>query len=102
MLELVKDYDCVINYHPGKANVVADALNRKTIGNLSILQGTSISLRNKIQKFDLELVLKREIGHFATLTIKPTILERIKIAQSNDLMITKLKDECNQENVLSQ
>ncbi|XP_040996001.1 uncharacterized protein LOC121242168 [Juglans microcarpa x Juglans regia] len=31
-LELVKDYDCNINYHQGKANVVVDALSRKPMG----------------------------------------------------------------------
>ncbi|GKF41047.1 putative reverse transcriptase domain-containing protein, partial [Tanacetum coccineum] len=28
-IELVSDYDCVIHYHPGKANIVADTLSRK-------------------------------------------------------------------------
>ena len=28
-LELIKDYDCIIDYHPGKVNVVADALSHK-------------------------------------------------------------------------
>ncbi|CAA0812665.1 Uncharacterized mitochondrial protein AtMg00860, partial [Striga hermonthica] len=34
-LELVKDYDCTIQYHLGKANVVADALSRKVKGDLT-------------------------------------------------------------------
>ena len=29
-LELIKDYDMRLHYHPGKANVVADALSRKS------------------------------------------------------------------------
>ena len=33
-LELVKDYDCDILYHPGKANVVADALSWRGSGQL--------------------------------------------------------------------
>ena len=34
-LELLKDYDCTISYHPGKANVVTDALSRKSMGSLA-------------------------------------------------------------------
>ena len=35
-MELFKDYDCIIDYHPGKENVVADALSRKIISALSL------------------------------------------------------------------
>ena len=34
-MELLKDYDCSILYHPGKANIVADALSRKSLGSLA-------------------------------------------------------------------
>ena len=36
-MELIKDYDCVNNYHPGKANVVADAMSRKLVQTLRAL-----------------------------------------------------------------
>ena len=32
-LELIKDYDMKLHYHPGKANVAADALSRKSYAN---------------------------------------------------------------------
>ena len=35
-IELFKDYDCIVDYHPGKTNVVVDALSRKTISGLSL------------------------------------------------------------------
>ena len=34
-MELLKDYDMSLHYHPGKANVVADALSRLSMGSLS-------------------------------------------------------------------
>ena len=34
-MELLKDYDCTIEYHPGKANVVADALSSKIVRTLA-------------------------------------------------------------------
>jgi hypothetical protein len=36
-LELINDCDCEINYHPGKANVVAYALSRKSMVELVAL-----------------------------------------------------------------
>ena len=37
-LELVKDYDMSILYHPGKSNVVVDALSRLSMGSTSHLE----------------------------------------------------------------
>ena len=46
-LELLKNYDCDILYHPGKANVVADALSRKSSGSLAHI---SVEKRPLIQE----------------------------------------------------
>ncbi|TYJ99707.1 ty3-gypsy retrotransposon protein [Cucumis melo var. makuwa] len=45
-LELVKDYDCEIFYHPGKANVVADALSRKVSHSAALITRRAPLLRD--------------------------------------------------------
>ena len=51
-MDVLKDYDCEILYHPGKANVVADALSHKTAGS-SI---RDICMRMKIISPLLEMI----------------------------------------------
>ena len=48
-VELLKDYDCTILYHPGKANVVADALSRKSMGSLAHLSVDRRDIANEVQ-----------------------------------------------------
>ena len=42
-LELIKDYNLQVHYHPGKANVVADALSRKAHCNSLISEDFHLS-----------------------------------------------------------
>ena len=56
-LELIKDYDCSINYHPGKANVVADALSRKSSGFSATLLTTQNDIIKDLERMGIEIVM---------------------------------------------
>jgi hypothetical protein len=53
-LELIKDYDIEINYHPGKANVVANALSRKTYCNNLMVREEQPALHEELEKLRTE------------------------------------------------
>jgi hypothetical protein len=55
-LELINDYDLGINYHPGKANVVANALSHKKYYNATFARRMPPELRREIKYLNLTMV----------------------------------------------
>jgi hypothetical protein len=81
-LELIKDYDVEINYHPGKGNVVANALSRKKYYNATVVRKM---LHKEFGYLNLAMV------HETTMAVEmePTLKAEIKKAQLED---EKLKE----------
>ncbi|XP_073030630.1 uncharacterized protein [Primulina eburnea] len=67
-IELLKDYDLTIIYHPGKTNKVADALSRN----------------------NMDIVI------LASLSAQPCLQEMIKISQDRDPNLVKLKQQAEE------
>lgn len=57
-MELLNDYDCEIRYHPGKANVVADALSKKEHVKPRIARAMSIMVAPSVRNLILEAQAK--------------------------------------------
>ncbi|KAL0544458.1 hypothetical protein IC582_019573 [Cucumis melo] len=82
-LELVKDYDCEILYHPGNANVVADALSRK-VSHSAALITRQAPLHRDLERAEIAVSVGAVTMQLAQLTVQPTLRQRIIDAQSND------------------
>jgi ribonuclease HI len=69
-LELIKDYDLEIHYHPGKANVIADALSRKSHVNAIMVSQIPRELCEEFERLNLGFVAPTE---GITIEVEPTL-----------------------------
>nr|GFB45636.1 putative reverse transcriptase domain-containing protein [Tanacetum cinerariifolium] len=81
-LELLKDYDTNIQYHLGKANVVADALSRKS----GMIAGIMVEeeIIRELERLDIEFYVRGKHGYWASLRVEPDLISWIKEAQKED------------------
>ena len=87
-IELIKDYDVGISYTPGKANVMADALSRKSYCNKLMLQQYQPFLHEEFRKLNLEIVPH---GFPSTLVAKQTLEDQIRVAQRHARGVHRIK-----------
>ncbi|WVZ76756.1 hypothetical protein U9M48_024698 [Paspalum notatum var. saurae] len=80
-LELIKDYDLEIHYHPGKANVVADALSRRAHCNVIEVRPTARVICWEMNEIEMPVEFLVELYN---ISIEPTLRDLIVEAQKHD------------------
>jgi hypothetical protein len=88
-LELIKDYDLEIHYHPGKANLVADALSRKEHVHAAIVTQLPHELGEDFERLNMGIVAHTE---GITIEVEPTLEQEIRKGQIGDAKIQEIKD----------
>ena len=88
-MELIKDYDMRLHYHPGKANVVADALSRKSHLNTLMTEELPKELVEDLRELCVEIVPR---GYVAALEIQSTLMDKIREGQKMDKEIAEIKE----------
>ena len=89
-LELIKDYDLEVHYHPGKANVVADALSRKVHCNCLSVEPYNDTLCAEMQKLKLEIIPQGSLTH---ISVEPTLIDQVIMAQLHDKSVGIIKQK---------
>ena len=87
-MELIKDYDLEIHYHPGKANVVADALSRKAQCNCLSIVPSNETLCYELEKLNLGIITH---GSLNNLVLSSTLRDRIISAQKHNVGMEKIR-----------
>ncbi len=72
---MIKDYDCLIDYQLGKANVVTDALSCKTMASLRV---SSLFMVHELRALHASLEIDDEGQMIATWQAKPVLIDQLK------------------------
>jgi hypothetical protein len=93
-LELINDYDLGINYHPGKANVVADALSRRSHVSQLVVDSMPFELCEEFDKLNLRIIVNTEA---IKMEVGSSLLQEIRRGRLEDEKIQEIKRNIKKE-----
>jgi hypothetical protein len=93
-LELIKDYDLGINYRPGKANVVVDAISRRPHLNVLAIRKLLLEFCKEIEKLNLGWVSNTEV---ITMEVDSTLEQDTQKGQFEDAKIQEIKEQIKED-----
>jgi hypothetical protein len=93
-LEFIKDYDLEVHYHPGKANVAADALSQKAQCNCVTMDSKIATLCDELCKLNMEIISSGTLNY---ILVEPTLHEQISMAQIGDKGVQVIKEMLEQK-----
>ena len=90
-MEYLEDYDFTFHYHPGKENVVVDALSRRSEGVLASVASWEWQILEIMRHFELQYNDQAQ-GVMGSLVATPSLLSRVIESQGQDAKIVSIKD----------
>ncbi|WVZ52279.1 hypothetical protein U9M48_003355 [Paspalum notatum var. saurae] len=93
-LQLIKDYNLEIHYHPGKANVVVDALSCRAHCHVLEVRPTTRVICCEIDEIE---VITEQMAELYSQIIEPTIKEQIITAQKQDKGMAQIREGIDEE-----
>ena len=90
-MEFLEDFDFILYYHPGKANVVADALSQKSRGALASIASREWRMLETVGQFGLQYIEKTH-GTLGSLVATLSLLSRVIESQWQDAEIVSIRD----------
>ena len=89
-MEYLEDYDFTLQYHPGKANVVADALSSKPRGLLASLVLEDWKRIVIIEDYDLQYYETDDVALVYNITATSSLLQHAKETQWQDAKLREI------------
>jgi hypothetical protein len=84
----IKDYNLEVHYHPGKANIVADALSRKAHCSCLFVEAFNETFCWEMRKLNLEIIPQGDLNH---LSVEATLRDNIVLAQQRNKGVRIIK-----------